>query len=55
MKAGIHPDYQAARIVCACGNIIETRSTVPEIHVLRGVIAALERRHEKRRGEAADG
>ena len=29
--------------------------TVPEIHVLRGVIAALERRHEKRRGEAADG
>ena len=33
MKAGIHPEYQAARIVCACGNIIETRSTVAEIHV----------------------
>lgn len=33
MKAGIHPQYQAARIICACGNIIETRSTVPEIHV----------------------
>ena len=33
MKTGIHPEYQAARIVCACGNIIETRSTVPEIHV----------------------
>ena len=33
MKPGIHPEYQAARIVCACGNIIETRSTVPEIHV----------------------
>ena len=33
MKPSIHPEYQAARIVCACGNIIETRSTVPEIHV----------------------
>ena len=33
MKQGIHPEYQAARIICACGNIIETRSTVPEIHV----------------------
>ena len=29
--------------------------TVPEIHVLRGVIAALERRHVKRRTENADG
>ena len=26
MKPSIHPEYQAARIVCACGNIIETRS-----------------------------
>lgn len=33
MKSGIHPEYQAARIVCACGNVIETRSTVEEIHV----------------------
>ncbi len=33
MKKDIHPDYVDARIVCACGNIIETRSTVPEIHV----------------------
>ncbi|MGH7571939.1 MAG: 50S ribosomal protein L31 [Gemmatimonadota bacterium] len=33
MKKDIHPDYTDARIVCACGNIIETRSTVPEIHV----------------------
>ena len=33
MKAGIHPEYKAARIVCACGNVIETRSTVEEIHV----------------------
>ena len=27
MKEGIHPDYKAARIQCACGNAIETRST----------------------------
>lgn len=33
MKAGIHPEYVDARIVCACGSIIETRSTVSEIHV----------------------
>ncbi|HWC06914.1 MAG TPA: 50S ribosomal protein L31, partial [Gemmatimonadota bacterium] len=28
MKKDIHPGYVDARIVCACGNIIETRSTV---------------------------
>jgi len=33
MKEGIHPKYEAAKIVCACGNVIETRSTVPTIHV----------------------
>ncbi|MBP1684531.1 MAG: ribosomal protein [Deltaproteobacteria bacterium] len=33
MKEGIHPKYEAARIVCACGYVIETRSTLPEIHV----------------------
>jgi len=33
MRQGIHPDYKAARIVCACGNVIETRSTVGELHV----------------------
>lgn len=33
MKSGIHPEYVESRIVCACGNIIETRSTVPEIHI----------------------
>jgi large subunit ribosomal protein L31 len=33
MKENIHPIYQAAKIVCACGNIIQTRSTRPEIHV----------------------
>jgi large subunit ribosomal protein L31 len=33
MKEGIHPRYEKASIVCACGNVIETRSTVPTIHV----------------------
>jgi len=33
MKSGIHPEYKDARIVCACGNTIETRSTIEEIHV----------------------
>jgi len=33
MKEGIHPQYVAARIVCACGHVVETRSTRPEIHV----------------------
>ena len=33
MKEGIHPRYDKATIVCACGNTIETRSTVATIHV----------------------
>lgn len=33
MKQGIHPEYQQARIVCVCGNVIETRSTIKEIRV----------------------
>lgn len=27
MKADIHPELKAAKIECACGNVIETRST----------------------------
>jgi large subunit ribosomal protein L31 len=27
VKPEIHPQYPAARITCACGNVIETRST----------------------------
>ncbi|MBM4387467.1 MAG: 50S ribosomal protein L31 [Deltaproteobacteria bacterium] len=27
MKTGIHPEYKTATITCACGNVIETRST----------------------------
>ena len=33
MKDGIHPKYGPAVIRCACGNVIETRSTTPEIRV----------------------
>ncbi|MFB3062417.1 MAG: 50S ribosomal protein L31 [Candidatus Binatia bacterium] len=33
MKVGIHPEYKAATISCACGNVIETYSTVAKIHV----------------------
>ncbi len=33
MKEGIHPNYQDTKIKCACGNIIETRSTVKDIGV----------------------
>lgn len=33
MKAEIHPNYQESRITCSCGNIIETRSTRPTMHV----------------------
>lgn len=33
MKQGIHPDYKKATITCACGNVVETRSTVQSIHV----------------------
>ena len=28
MKANTHPEYGAATIRCACGNVIETRSTI---------------------------
>ncbi len=33
MKEGIHPNYEASKIVCSCGHVLETRSTTPEIHV----------------------
>ncbi|TMA12158.1 MAG: 50S ribosomal protein L31 [Deltaproteobacteria bacterium] len=33
MKEGIHPEYKTATVTCACGNVFETRSTVPAIHV----------------------
>ena len=33
MKAGIHPEYHALTVVCACGNSFVTRSTSKSIHV----------------------
>lgn len=33
MKKGIHPAYMEATIICACGNVIKTRSTKLEIRV----------------------
>ena len=28
MKADIHPNYHAVKVVCSCGNTFDTRSTV---------------------------
>ena len=33
MKEGIHPDYPAARVTCACGNTFVTRSTRGDFQV----------------------
>lgn len=33
MKPKIHPEYYETKIVCACGNVIETRSTVKDLRV----------------------
>ncbi len=33
MKKNIHPDYKPATIKCACGEVIETKSTKQDIHV----------------------
>ncbi|UCE02374.1 MAG: 50S ribosomal protein L31 [Candidatus Latescibacterota bacterium] len=33
MKKDIHPTYVNSKIVCVCGNVIETRATQAEIHV----------------------
>jgi large subunit ribosomal protein L31 len=33
MKQGIHPKYENSTITCACGNVIETRSTVKNLQV----------------------
>jgi large subunit ribosomal protein L31 len=28
MKQGIHPEYNAIKVTCSCGNTFETRSTL---------------------------
>jgi large subunit ribosomal protein L31 len=33
MQEKIHPKYEPAKITCACGNVIETRSTARDIKV----------------------
>src|SRR5512133_3468730 len=33
MKEAIHPDYKNAKILCNCGNVIETRSTRGDFHI----------------------
>ncbi|HYA48475.1 MAG TPA: 50S ribosomal protein L31 [Burkholderiales bacterium] len=33
MKKGIHPEYQEAVVICACGSTFKTRSTKKEIRV----------------------
>ncbi len=33
MKTDIHPKYNKTTITCACGNVIETRSTAKDLQV----------------------
>jgi large subunit ribosomal protein L31 len=33
MKEKLHPKYEVTKISCACGNVIETRSTVKDLKV----------------------
>ena len=33
MKDGIHPDYKATTITCACGAVYETGSTKEDVRV----------------------
>ncbi len=33
MKKKIHPKYHVTKVVCACGNEIETRSTRPDLRI----------------------
>ena len=33
MREGIHPEYVDTMISCICGNVVQTRSTVPDLHV----------------------
>jgi large subunit ribosomal protein L31 len=33
MKTGIHPEYVETTVTCACGEVMQTRSTVPNLRV----------------------
>ncbi|MGA2506703.1 MAG: 50S ribosomal protein L31 [Chitinispirillaceae bacterium] len=33
MKEKIHPRYANVKFTCSCGNVIETRATIPSRHI----------------------
>ena len=33
MKEKTHPEYYQTKIICACGNVVDTGSTKKDIHV----------------------
>ncbi len=33
MKQAVHPVYVETTVTCACGNVIETRATKPDIKI----------------------
>jgi len=33
MKEKIHPNYKESTIICACGEVIHTRSTKPNVRI----------------------
>ncbi|MCD5383657.1 50S ribosomal protein L31 [candidate division WOR-3 bacterium] len=33
MKDKIHPKYYDIGVICACGNVVQTRATVKQLHV----------------------
>jgi large subunit ribosomal protein L31 len=33
MKDKIHPEYVVCKVNCGCGNVFETRATVPVLHI----------------------
>ena len=33
MKAELHPEFNEAKVICACGNVIETKKKKKEIKV----------------------
>ncbi len=33
MKEKIHPSYKESTIICACGEVIHTRSTKPNVRI----------------------
>jgi len=33
MKDGLHPEYKESKIICACGNVLETHSVKGEMKV----------------------